>query len=47
MGFLSMKQLIYLERYGRMYLPDESLLGDGEFIRRALEEPSVEGFAGT
>lgn len=36
MGFLSMKQLVYLERYGRMYIPDESLLGDHEFLRRAL-----------
>ena len=36
MGVLSMKQLVYLERYGRMYIPDESLLGDHEFLRRAL-----------
>jgi hypothetical protein len=41
MGFLSMKQLVYLERYGRMYIPDESLLGDGEFIKLALSEPRV------
>ena len=34
--FLSAKQLVYLERYGRMYLPDESLLGDHDFLRRAL-----------
>jgi hypothetical protein len=43
MGFLSIKQLVYLERYARMYIPEESLLGDGEFVRRALEgamEPS-------
>lgn len=38
MGFLSMKQLVYLERYGRMYIPDESLLGNHEFIRSALQE---------
>ena len=38
MGFLSMKQLVYLERYGRMYIPDESILGDPEFVRRALED---------
>ncbi len=38
MGFLSMKQLIYLERYGRMYIPDELLLGDPEFVRRALAD---------
>ncbi|MEX2247063.1 MAG: AarF/ABC1/UbiB kinase family protein [Dehalococcoidia bacterium] len=41
MGFLSMKQLIYLEHYGRMYIPDESLLGDGDFVRRALEGDPV------
>jgi predicted unusual protein kinase regulating ubiquinone biosynthesis (AarF/ABC1/UbiB family) len=41
MGFLSMKQLVYLERYGRMYIPDESLLGDAEFLRRVLAEPAV------
>jgi predicted unusual protein kinase regulating ubiquinone biosynthesis (AarF/ABC1/UbiB family) len=46
MGFLSMKQLVYLERYGRMYIPEESLLGDGDFVSRALEdtpEPAVGG----
>ena len=37
MGFLSMKQLVYLERYGRMYIPEEALLGDSEFVRRALD----------
>ncbi len=39
MGFLSMKQMIYLERYGRMYIPTESLFGDTAFIRRVLSEP--------
>ncbi|MEX2224917.1 MAG: AarF/ABC1/UbiB kinase family protein [Dehalococcoidia bacterium] len=38
MGFLSIKQLVYLERYGRMYIPDETLLGDRDFLRRALAE---------
>jgi predicted unusual protein kinase regulating ubiquinone biosynthesis (AarF/ABC1/UbiB family) len=38
MGFLSIKQLVYLERYGRMYIPDELLLGDPEFVRRALSD---------
>jgi hypothetical protein len=38
MGFLSVKQLVYLERYGRMYIPEESLLGDMEFVSRALED---------
>ena len=37
MGFLSMKQLVYLERYGRMYIPDESLLGDADFVRSVLD----------
>ena len=37
MGFLSTKQLVYLERYGRMYIPEEALLGDTEFVRRALQ----------
>jgi aarF domain-containing kinase len=36
MSFLSMKQLIYLERYARAYIPEELLLGDKEFVRRAL-----------
>lgn len=38
MSFLSSKQLVYLERYARMYIPGETLLGDPEFIRRALAE---------
>jgi ubiquinone biosynthesis protein len=36
MSFLSMKQLLYLERYARAYMPDESLLGDGDFVREVL-----------
>jgi len=36
--FLAAKQLLYLERYGRMYLPDEALLSDKEFLRAALAE---------
>lgn len=38
MGFLSVKQLVYLERYGRMYIPDESILGDPVFVRQALDD---------
>jgi predicted unusual protein kinase regulating ubiquinone biosynthesis (AarF/ABC1/UbiB family) len=38
MGFLSMKQLVYLERYGRMYIPEEALLGDPAFVRAALAD---------
>ena len=35
--FLAGKQLLYLERYGRMYTPDEALLGDKELLLTALE----------
>lgn len=35
-GFLWIKPLVYLERYGRLCIPDESLLGDHEFLRRDL-----------
>jgi len=31
-NFLSSKQLIYLERYGRMYVPEHAILGDKEFL---------------
>jgi predicted unusual protein kinase regulating ubiquinone biosynthesis (AarF/ABC1/UbiB family) len=43
-SFLAGKQLVYLERYGRMYMPDESILGDHDFLRRALAEsdPALE-----
>ncbi len=34
--FLAGKQLLYLERYGRMYTPDESIMGDHEFLERVL-----------
>lgn len=43
MGFLSMKQMVYLERYGRMYIPDEALFGDTEFIRRVLVDAPAGG----
>ena len=44
MTFLSMKQLVYLERYARTYMPDESLLGDGEFMREVLRDaPAIGG----
>lgn len=35
--FLAAKQLLYLERYARMYLPDQALLSDHEFLRAALD----------
>jgi hypothetical protein len=42
MGFLSVKQLVYLERYGRMYIPDESILGDPAFVRAALADAAAD-----
>jgi hypothetical protein len=33
-----MKQLVYLEQYGRMYIPEESVLGDEAFVRSALRD---------
>lgn len=35
-AFLAAKQLVYLERYWKLYLPDEPLLGDHDFIRAVL-----------
>lgn len=35
-NFLSSKQLIYLERYGRMYVPEHAILGDHDFLRSVL-----------
>ncbi|MEX1253295.1 MAG: AarF/UbiB family protein [Dehalococcoidia bacterium] len=35
-GFLAAKQLVYLERYWRMYLPDTPLMSDREFFERLL-----------
>ncbi len=36
-NFLSSKQLIYLERYGRMYVPEHAILGDKEFLETVVE----------
>lgn len=36
-NFLSSKQLIYLERYGRMYVPEHAILGDREFLETVIE----------
>jgi predicted unusual protein kinase regulating ubiquinone biosynthesis (AarF/ABC1/UbiB family) len=46
MSFLATKQLVYLERYGRMYVPDESILGDKEFLRRILADLPATDAAG-
>ncbi len=35
-SFLAAKQLVYLERYWKLYLPEEPLLGDHEFIKKVL-----------
>jgi hypothetical protein len=35
-AFLAAKQLVYLERYWKLYLPEEPLLGDGDFVRSVL-----------
>jgi predicted unusual protein kinase regulating ubiquinone biosynthesis (AarF/ABC1/UbiB family) len=39
-AFLAAKQLVYLERYWKLYLPEEPLLGDHEFIRKVLGRPT-------
>jgi hypothetical protein len=36
MNFLAAKQLVYLERYWKMYLTDKAILGDRMFIEDAL-----------
>jgi predicted unusual protein kinase regulating ubiquinone biosynthesis (AarF/ABC1/UbiB family) len=38
-AFLAAKQLVYLERYWKLYLPEEPLLGDHAFIRAVLGRP--------
>ena len=44
--FLLSKQLLYFERYGKMYLSDVSLFDDREFFEAALAAPTtLEGFA--
>ena len=37
-NFLSSKQLIYLERYGRMYVPEHAILGDREFLATVVDD---------
>jgi predicted unusual protein kinase regulating ubiquinone biosynthesis (AarF/ABC1/UbiB family) len=38
-NFMLGKQLMYVERFGKMYLPNDSLLNDRAFVRRLLKEP--------
>jgi hypothetical protein len=37
-NFLLFKQLLYFDRYGKMYLADESLLGNTELLKQLLAE---------
>lgn len=36
-NFLAAKQLVYLERYARMYMPEQAILGDHPFLERVME----------
>ena len=38
-NFMLGKQLMYVERFGKMYLPDVALLNDRAFVRRLLQTP--------
>lgn len=42
-NFLSSKQLIYLERYGRMYVPEHAILGDKEFLEGVVANLKANG----
>lgn len=42
-NFLAAKQLVYLERYWRMYMPESPILGDRQFIEVALRESAGGG----
>jgi predicted unusual protein kinase regulating ubiquinone biosynthesis (AarF/ABC1/UbiB family) len=35
--FLAAKQLVYLERYARIYMPDRGILGDTEFLQTVID----------
>jgi hypothetical protein len=41
-NFLSSKQLIYLERYGRMYVPEHAILGDKDFLETVVASLKAE-----
>jgi hypothetical protein len=41
--FLLSKQLVYFERYGRIFLRDVGLFEDEEFFRAALDAPTTAG----
>lgn len=38
-NFLLFKQLLYFDRYGKLYLGDEALLGDQPYLKELLAEP--------
>lgn len=42
-NFLASKQLVYLERYGRMYVPEHAILGDHEFLEGVMLRASQPG----
>ena len=46
-SFLAAKQVVYLERYWKMYLADEAILGDKEFVSRVLAESLAHEHDGT
>jgi hypothetical protein len=41
--FLLTKQLMYFERYGKIFLADVGLFEDEAFFRAALEAPTTAG----
>ena len=40
--FLLSKQLVYFERYGKLFLPDSSLLDDADAFRALLDAPALQ-----
>ncbi len=42
-NFLAAKQLVYLEKYARMYMPDQAILGDVPFLQRVLDRIEADG----
>ena len=41
-NFLLFKQLLYFERYGKLYLADHALMGDREWLEKVLRESAPE-----
>ena len=40
-NFMLFKQLLYFERYGKLYLADSALMGDREYLQRVLDTSPV------